>query len=250
MLNYFKFNGGDSRDYGVLIRNKKTYNQAEKDITFEPVAGRSGDIVIDNGRYNNVEMGYGVTLFAPTLDEKNINQNINLAYSTQDLKDWLIADGNYYKLTDCYDPDYYRMACYSGGMEFETFTTNIAKTDIIFNCKPYKYRNDGENLIEINHNSEIIYNPEAHNALPYIKIYGINSHTTTVFSINGKTYILSNVDGYVEMDCEMQNVFKDTIPKNNTFQGQYLPTLSPGKNKINFISNIAKIEIIPKWRTI
>ena len=130
MLNYFKFNGGDSRDYGVLIRNKKTYNQAEKDITFEPVAGRSGDIVIDNGRYNNVEMGYGVTLFAPTLDEKNINQNINLAYSTQDLKDWLIADGNYYKLTDCYDPDYYRMACYSGGMEFETFTTNIAKTDI------------------------------------------------------------------------------------------------------------------------
>ena len=249
MLNYFKFNGGDSRDYGVLIRNKKTYNQAEKDITFEPVAGRSGDIVIDNGRYNNVEMGYGVTLFAPTLDEKNINQNINLAYSTQDLKDWLIADGNYYKLTDCYDPDYYRMACYSGGMEFETFTTNIAKTDIIFNCKPYKYRNDGNSLIEISH-GESIYNPEAHESLPYIKIYSMNKTGNVMVGINGQTIYLSQVDEYIEIDSEMQNVYKDLTPQNNLLKSTGFPTLSPGNNKINYIANVAKVEIIPKWRTI
>lgn len=249
MLNYFKFNGGDSRDYGVLIRNKKTYNQAEKDITFEPVAGRSGDIVIDNGRYNNIEMGYGVTLFAPTLDEKNINQNINLAYSTQDLKDWLIADGNYYKLTDCYDPDYYRMACYSGGMEFETFTTNIAKTDIIFNCKPYKYRNDGNSLIEISH-GESIYNPEAHESLLYIKIYSMNKTGNVMVGINGQTIYLSQVDEYVEIDSEMQNVYKDLTPQNNLLKSTGFPTLSPGNNKINYIANVAKVEIIPKWRTI
>lgn len=249
MINYFNFNGKDSRDYGVLIRNKKTYNQAEKDITFEPVAGRSGDIVIDNGRYNNVEMGYGVTLFAPTLDKKNTNQNVNLSYSTQNLKDWLIADGNYYKLTDCYDPDYYRMACYSGGMEFETFTTNIAKTDIIFNCKPYKYRNDGNSLIEVS-DGESIFNPEAHKSLPYIKIYSITETGNVVLRLNDQTIYLSQVDEYIEIDSEMQNVFKGLTPQNNLLKSTNFPILLPGINRINYVSNVAKVEIIPRWRTI
>lgn len=249
MINYFNFNGKDSRDYGVLIRNKKTYNQAEKDITFEPVAGRSGDIVIDNGRYNNVEMGYGVTLFAPTLDKKNTNQNVNLSYSTQNLKDWLIADGNYYKLTDCYDPDHYRMACYSGGMKFETFTTNIAKTDIIFNCKPYKYRNDGDSLIEVS-DGESIFNPEAHKSLPYIKIYSITETGNVVLRLNDQTIYLSQVDEYIEIDSEMQNVFKGLTPQNNLLKSTNFPILLPGINRINYVSNVAKVEIIPRWRTI
>lgn len=249
MINYFNFNGKDSRDYGVLIRNKKTYNQAEKDITFEPVAGRSGDIVIDNGRYNNIKMGYGVTLFAPTLDKKNTNQNMNLAYSTQDLKDWLIADGNYYKLTDCYDPDYYRMACYSGGMEFETFTTNIAKTDIIFNCKPYKYRNDGNSLIEVS-DGESIFNPEAHKSLPYIKIYSITETGNVVLRLNDQTIYLSQVDEYIEIDSEMQNAFKGLTPQNNLLKSTNYPILLPGINRVNYVSNVAKVEIIPRWRTI
>ena len=248
MLNYFKYNGGDSRDYGVLIRNKQTYNQAEKDITFEPVAGKSGDIVIDNGRYNNIEIGYGVTLFAPTFNDMSVNQNLNLAYATQDLKDWLISDGNYHKLTDCYDPDYYRMACYTGGMEFETFTTNIAKTDIIFNCKPHKYRHDGEDLIEVSH-GEIIYNPEAHESLPYIKIYPQKTGAV-ILGIKNQTINLSEVEGYIEIDSEMQNVYKGLTPQNNLLKSTGYPILASGFNTINFVSNVAKVEIIPRWRTI
>lgn len=244
MINYFNYNGKDSRDFGILIRYKKTYNKPARDISFVSVSGRSGDIIIDNGKYNNGDFAYGITLFAPESNSGD-NENTDLAYATYDLRNWMSADNTYYKLFDSYDPHYYVKACLTKGIDFDTVNSHIAKTELEFTCKPYRYRFDGDNT-EILGKTGSLYNTEIHSSLPYIKIYGSGD---LALHINGQQSKFYDVSSYIEIDSDMMNVFKGLTNLNDKFSGVF-PELQPGINQISVSGDATKIEIIPRWRTI
>ena len=246
MLNYFEFNGKDSRDMGLLIRDKQTYNQAKRDLSFVSVPGRSGDIIIDNGKYQNVTVQYGVKLFTPYHGESNPNQN--LAYGIYDLKNWLIADGVYRRLYDSYDSDYYRLACYNGEMSFDTNDIHVVNTTIEFNCKPYRYRVDGDDTIVVNSDSLTVYNPEMYSSLPKMKIYP-RKNGDVLLSVGNSTINLKNVVGYIEIDSETQNAYFGTTNRNLDCSGTF-PVLEPGQNTFYFLTNVYRVEVIPRWRAI
>ena len=71
MLNFFEFGNKRSTDYGILIRNKKTYDAPERNVEFISVAGKDGDIIIDSGTYKNIMLEYGVSIVA----ENNLYSN-------------------------------------------------------------------------------------------------------------------------------------------------------------------------------
>ena len=247
MINYINYNGQDSRNFGLLVSAKDSYNQPERDVEYISVPGRNGDLVFDNGRYKNINISYSFTLVAETLNSRLENPNYGLQYAIKDINKWLISDGNYHKLYDSYNPDYYRFAECSGGISHDVQNPNFAKFSVTFNCKPYRYRTDGDNVITVMPGNTI-YNPEAFDSTPYLKIYA-SSGGTVSFSLNGVSVSIQNVTDYVEMDCDIQNVYKGSANKNSDFTGGF-PMLKSGNNGFGSLTNITKIDIIPRWRAL
>lgn len=244
-INWINFKNLDSRDFGLYVRRKTAYDRAERDITFVSVPGRSGDLIIDNKKFKNIQIEYDLSLFSSQHEE--LTENENFFYSFEDVCRWLTEDGKYYKLYSSYDTLYYRLACLTKGITMEDQEHwSVGKFGIKFNCKPYRYRIGGDEIQTIIDKSFDLYNEEMYESLPYIKIYG---NRDIYLYINGRQYTFLNVKGYVSCDSEIMNVYKDTVNKNNDFRANQYPILEQGNNHISVYGDVSKIEIKPRWRT-
>ena len=90
-----------------------------------------------------------------------------------------------------------------------------------------------------------IYNPEDWESRPYIKIVG--NGDITLF-INNDSFPIRGVDGYIEVDSEMQMAYKGTELQNDKTAFSVPPVLLPGANNISFTGEVKEIIIIPRWR--
>lgn len=236
-LPFFYFKEHSSLDFGLYIKEKGVYKGAERDVSYTSVAGRSGDLITDNGRYKNVKIPYKLALLNSS--PRSFTELVHL------IKNWLLVEPGYFKLWDTYDREYFRLASFSDEVDIEQELRVYGELDITFNCNPYKYLTQGQTKITGTGNDHI-YNPEAYASEPYIKIYG--SGTCYVY-INNVQLKINNVSGYVEVDSEMRNCYKGSTALNNKMVGDF-PTLKPGDNHITTGTGVTAIEIIPRWRTI
>ena len=247
MLNWFEYDGEDSRDYGLYILQKQPYNAPQRDISFISVAGRDGDLIIDNGRYKNVDISLKLRLFAKRLTSDENGDFLN-AYKR--VLDWLQPNTDYKVLADSYDLEYYRKAVIKSALTVNRLHADVADLSLSMSCKPYKYRFDGDKIITCSGGqTTIFYNDENAEALPLIRVYATDALPLTVY-MNGRTYAFSSVDGYVDVDSETMNVFKGTTNKNSTFNATAFPKIIKGANSVSMSSNASKIEIKPRWRSL
>lgn len=65
-LPFLVFKEHSSLDFGLLVVEKGSFKGAERDITYTSVAGRSGDLITDNGRYKNIKVPYKLSLLNKT----------------------------------------------------------------------------------------------------------------------------------------------------------------------------------------
>lgn len=134
--NYFILGGIDSRDYDMVVSCKDAFAMPERDIDTFEVPGKNGELIVDNGRFKNVDITYQVVI------ESGFAEKINT------FKRALGQLRGYVRLEDTFDFDVYRMANvreikidelgtrYNGG----TFEFKI-------NCKPQKFLKSGEEPI-------------------------------------------------------------------------------------------------------
>lgn len=235
-LPFFTFKGRRSIDYGLVISKKTVYNSAKRDVTVTSVPGRDGDLIIDNGRYSNVSIGYEVQL-VPDMTPWSF------AELAQIIKGWLLPEPGYFELWDTYDPRYYRVAAYVDAVNIEQQLNDLGSLSLTFNCKPYRYTVEGQQIITLTASTDI-YNGEAYPAKPYIKVTGSGNITLT---INDSAYELSSVNGSIELDSEMMNAFWGTTNMNANFSGTDFPIFMPGVNSISWSGTVSKVEIIPRW---
>lgn len=258
MLNYFEFNGKDSRDFGIFIRKKNSYNAPTRDVDVVHVPGRNGDILIDNGSYNNITITYDVLIVAPKMMQTN--QNIDAENAIADIKKWLYSGmgskkvGAYGKLIDSYNEGYYRKAAFTGGLEIESSDPNYLYAKISFCCKPYRYRLDGDDVITLTPSENFtIYNPEREGSLPLIRLYG---EYQCSFLLSGQGYSFDFTDlsiDYVDIDSEKEIVYKSAANFSNRYSASRIafPRLNAwAGNVFTFQQNVSKIEITPRWRAI
>lgn len=234
-LNYLVYKNICSLDYNLYISEKGTYKGASRDISYESIPGRRGDLIIDNGRYKNITIPYQMTLV--TNEYRDFTTLANL------IKTWLLTDVGYFELWDTYDKSYYRAASYSSEINIEQELRDVGKINLSFNCKPFKYSLDGQKIIVLE-NPGYVYNAEFFSSLPYIKIVGNGNITLTV---NESSFYFENVEDYIEIDSEIKNAFKENISQNNKMKTYNFPSLSRGKNTISWVGSVQKIEIIPRW---
>lgn len=128
------FGGINSADYDVWISGTDVFSAPERDVEYVSVPGRNGDLIIDNGRWNNIQINYPA--FIPHGFDSKVDQ-----FRTEIMK----LNG-YHKLEDTYHPDEFRLASFSYGLA----PTNIAaflrsgEFNLTFNCKPQRFLKSGE----------------------------------------------------------------------------------------------------------
>lgn len=235
MRQYLIFGGECSKDFGLYISGSGAFNAPERDIETVEVPGRNGSLIIDNGRYKNVTQSY------PAFVCRDFPANANA------VRAWLLAEPGYQRLEDTYNPDHFRLARYAGTLDFDVRALcRGAETTIAFDCKPQRYLKLGEHKITITVNTTI-KNPTRYPALPQITVYGSGAGTITV---GGETVTITNIDGYLTLDSEIQNAYKDKQNKNSTVKLSEFPVFAPGETEITFSGGVTKIEIIPRWWTL
>ena len=228
--NMFTFGGKSTKDFGILLSGYDTYTTPSRDITSLTVPGRDGELTIDNGRFENVDLTYKCLVY------KNMKQDY------EGFRSYMASCRGYQRLEDNFHPDEFRIAVFKEDIapdlkgEYEA-----ASFDITFNCKPQRYLKSGEETLTIS-NRGIIMNSLLFASKPLIRVYA--SGTLTVGS---QIMTITNVDGYLDIDCDIMNAYKGAENKNASVSGTF-PLLNVGENEISFTGG--RIDIIPRWYTV
>ena len=235
-MNYFYFDGGRSIDYGIRISKEATLSAPERDVEVFSVPGRSGELVIDKGRFGPQLVTYEAFFRCPDGERA--------AYARR-IKSWLLGTPGYRELADTYDRQYYRLARYSGALDIEAVGRRFGKLNLTFSCQPFRLRQDGRALRELPLDSTV-YNPEYWPSKPYFKLYGDGDIRLVV---GERVWQFSGVSGYIEVDSDIMETHKDLLPQNSKKTGDGYPELAPGWNLVK-ATGATKIEMIPRWCTL
>lgn len=236
MTHLLIFNGESSYDYGLLVGAQKSYNAPKRDVTKYSIVGRNGDLVMDNGRFENIQIDYNIVC-------KNDFEVLSDAISA-----WLKSPTGYCRLEDSHHPEYYRMALVPDAISYETGTLNhSAKATISFDCKPEKFFFSGEKAERFTAVGEI-FNPSRFASKPLIRVYGSGAGKVAV---GAYTVDISAISTYIDIDCDTMDCFKGTENCNAAVTlAKGFPQIEAGKNKISFSGAISAVEITGRWWTI
>ena len=235
MIHYLIYNGKSSADYDLLVGAQNTFNAPKRSVTKYTIAGRNGDLIKDNGCFENISVAYTIVCK---------NQFESLADS---ISAWLKSPTSYCRLEDSHHPEYYRMGLVTDAITYTTGTLNhSAKATITFDCKPQKWLVEGENVQKFT-SAGAIFNPTKFASKPLIKVIGNGQATLKI----GDYSMDLNLMAYVTIDSELMDCTRGSMNMNNTVTlNSGFPELMPGKNGITYTGGIKSIEIIGRWWTI
>ena len=231
------FNGISSQDLHIQVQTEPDYDFPEKDYEVTHVPGRNGDIVIDQGSWQNVSRKYNLAMDAVKISYTEVASK---------LVQWLHSASGYARLEDSYEPDFYRMAMYKDSGSISNIYNKAGQIEVEFTCKPQRYFKSGE-VADIFTTSTEYRNPTDFPAKPLIKIHGSGSGTV---GIGTYTVTINDIlDGMI-VDSEQQDTYKDQTNCNSRVSIAEYPKLVSGNNAISFSGGVTSIEIIPRWWTL
>ena len=234
MLNYIVYNDISSKDFQTFLSGAGAFDIPKRDVSKIEVPGRNGDLLVDNNRYENVNVSYPVIIMHDFENNKRAMA-------------WEFAkETGYKRLEDTFNPEHFRLARFVGVEDSKSKTMHDAGYfTLVFDCKPQFYLKTGEKVIEVQ-GTKTILNPTNEIALPKIEITG-----TGGFSINGDYFVLENNTSVTVVDSEIREVYEGTINRNDDFEryNNDLPKLYPGRNDIICESGVS-LKITPRWWTI
>lgn len=249
-MSFFEFNGVSSENFGLLILKNSHFYAASKEIEFESIPGKSGDIIIDKKRFDNITIEYGV--IANTAYSRTPEQE--LAYA---LNDWLLSNYGYRILRDSYNPGYFRKAvCTKITYPIKTADGFLSAT-VTFNCDPFLYSDSGLFPVVYQADPEqptqyiTLINPEMWSAEPVIKFTGAGP-VDVIINDSALQFTITLANSII-VDKPNENIYYDDVlktPCNDIVECDRLPTLRPGANQIlilNTSDNDFIMEITPNW---
>lgn len=233
--NYLTIDGRSTLDFNTWISGGGTYGSPLRDVSAVSVPGRNGDIIIDNGRFQNVSLQY------ESFISKDFDENMRA------LRAFLSSLRGYKRLEDTYHPEEYRLALFSAGLEPKTTTLNRAGSfTLTFNCKPQRFLRSGELPVTFPTTGSKILNETLYEAEPVIRAYGTGTVTIGDVSVQ-----VTTADGYTDIDSRIQEAYKGTTNcnANIVLTNGVFPTIKPGLNDVNF-TGFSSIQITPNWWTL
>ena len=231
-MSYLIFGDIDSRDYGVVVFEKNSYNAPYRSMNPQSVPGKTGDVLSDNGRYENIDREFDCIVYADMYEQLT------------EFRDAICSKVGYQRIETPIHADEFFLGYIAEETQIKTDSNGrLAKFRLTFNCKPQRFLKSGETA-ETFSADDVITNPTNQVALPYLVVYG-----TGTFGIGDVSCTISAADGYTEIDCETMICKKGTTPKGQyvSFSQYEYPKLEPGENGISLGAGITSIEITPRW---
>lgn len=233
-MNFLIYGGYDTRNDHVYISGGGTYIAPVRRVTTFSVPGRDGDLVQDEGSFDNVDVTY------PCFIVDDFPRNF------ASFKAAMLSKTGYQRLEDTYHPEHFRKGFLSAGIAPEAGTLNrTGRFELVFHCKPQRWLKSGEDVIGFE-SAGSVQNPTMYAALPLIRAYG-----TGTFYIGAYGVQITEADEFTDIDCEVQDAFKGAVNKNpyiRLLNGSF-PKIEPGNIGIT-MTGITRLEITPRWWTI
>ena len=137
------FDGRRFSDFNVIVSGEDTWAQPTRRVTKSPIPGRHGDMIVEAGEFENVNISYPAGIMHD-FDDYNNGWEAFSQFLTR-------RSDAYYRLEDEYHPLYYRMARFVPGIIPKVGTLNRSgQFTVTFDCKPQKWLKSGETEIVIN----------------------------------------------------------------------------------------------------
>ena len=229
------------KQFGVYIDTSMMFNKPKKDVESIIIPGRDGALIVDYGTFQNVIIT--VPCFIHGDFETKFTALINYLGSIR----------GYTTIRFTNDWDHYRLAA---PIMAQTPTVRRVNEDgwfdLSFNCKPFRYRHDGEHIVGFNADTIYLTNPTRFDALPLIVVKGYGTITIR----NTEIEIAQHPSGIIYIDSEKMAVYgglginykaSDYV---TITSGDY-PRLEPGTTTIHLDSTLigsVNNYIVPKWR--
>ncbi len=234
MLNAFYYDSMSAKDLCIQMQSPVTFSGVQPKEKTISVPGRNGDLHSSEHAYAN-KTAEAICFVL----QENVQQVLD------QIVKWTLLNPGYKRLELEDDPEYYHMARVTNGPEIQIRMKLLAPFTIRFDCKPQKFRKDGE-YPRIFSEPSVLYNG-AFPSLPLITVYGSGEGE---LQIGRYTVKLLSIDESLTLDSDTQNAYKETQNKNNTVFAPQFPRLEPGENEIAWQGGIQKIKIIPRWWTL
>lgn len=242
-MGIISINGVSSESLGVTVDGYPVRHAAERRVSSVAIPGRNGNLLIDDGTYNNYPQEYTLYWVVGVTEDQTVY-------------DWL-RQGEYLKFVDSDFPDYFRMAQITGPLVPKNYRDCYKELQIKLNFMPQWWLNSGDiwqSKVITSPDTELtIENPTLEYALPLLFVSKQSEKDTMTVSVNGEQFQMvpygSTTVYYI--DCELQEVYYQESNRNPAFVGKF-PSLQPGLNTIQFTGtsgDTAYISIKPRWWT-
>ena len=164
IFNSLTFAGVNSLDFGIYITGEAVYNAPVRSVEAVAIPGRDGDLIIDNGRFENLEVTYPAGCFG--------DDQTSFAERVRNFRNAVASKRGYQRLTDTYNPNEYRLGLFINGLEVEPVGHGRAgEFELVFNCKPFRYTLDGETAVTVPSGTELT-NPTQFDSMPLLAVDG------------------------------------------------------------------------------
>lgn len=135
-LKGFTYDGIESLDYDLYITSGSVYDAPERVVDMIKVPGRNGNLAIDRGKFENIDVEYNV--YTKDRSQTSFAQNI------RDFRNELCSRHEYLRLTDDYNSDEFRLGIYKSGLELDADIDRAGAIKLTFDCKPQRFLTSGE----------------------------------------------------------------------------------------------------------
>lgn len=229
---FFIFGGVNSLDYGVLLDGSGTTTAPERDVMTVTIPGRSGDLLVDAGRWKNTTVSYPCT----------IAREFEGRFAA--FKQALLAEGGYKRLEDTLHPDEYRLAYLAGPLEPETIPYNRAGTFALdFGCKPQRFFEVRRGRADGGKRREAVQ--------PY-RLRGAAADTVDAdrrrqAQRGRRADERCRHTGPMWIDCDLQDAYYNNTNLNKYLTAPEFPVLGAGATQVSWSGGIDKCEVVPRW---
>lgn len=237
----FIIDGVHSDKLKSLIQYRPELETPRRKVKLVEVSGRSGDIPFDEEAYENTTMSLTLFTMGDSWEEVVYNRE-RIVYH--------FDHGRYVDFIPYFDSNKTYRAMLSNGPSFISsgLHPEVSEYTLDLTIKPYKMLPDV--TFEFINKSTVI-NKTFYTSEPRITIYGSGDIT---LKVNDMPFVLKGVDGTITIDTEVAHSYKITagvlLGQDNKVYTLDYPVFNPGENVIEWIGNVAKVVVSPKWRTL
>lgn len=231
-----QFHGVNSRTLGVIVEQYPVRPIPQRKHEVFSVPGRSGDVIVEEAAWENVNQSYDIYLSA---------ERRGLPLVSAQVVRWLMQSG-YKRLEDDYNPDIYRLAVFLGPQDLQNILNEFGRATITFTCKPQRFLKSGETAVTPESGTALT-NPTGYPAKPLITVSGNGSGTLTIGSA---TLTISDITDGMVLDCEEHEAYAESggvvSNLNTAVSGEY-PILGDGDSAVSWTGGVTGLSIIPRW---